>query len=93
MLVDVVAVVPLEGFVLRLRFKDGVEGDFDVASNVDFQGVFAPLQDPEYFKRVVVNSEIGTVVWPNGADLDPQVLYQAALCGRRGPLVPASANV
>jgi len=37
------------------------------------QGVFAALQDPGAFARVTVDSEAGTIVWPNGADLDPDV--------------------
>lgn len=77
MLIDVVAVVPLEGHVLRLRFEDGRETDFDVASNVGFAGVFEPLRDLDYFRRVTVDPELGTVVWPNGADLDPVVLYES----------------
>ncbi len=34
-----------------------------------------PLQDPDYFRRVSVDTELGTVVWPNGYDLDPDVLH------------------
>ena len=92
-MVDVVSATALNGFVLRLRFKDGLEGDFNVAANVGFDGVFAPLQDPEYFRRVEVNPELGTVVWPNGADLDPQVLYRALLSASRGSPLPSSVSV
>jgi hypothetical protein len=41
-----------------------------------------PLKDPAYFSQVKVDPELGTVSWPNGADLDPDVLY--------GRLVPNS---
>ena len=61
--------------VMRLTFDDGVtrELEFLVGSN---QGtVFAPLDDPEYFARVRVDSECRTVTWPNGLDLDPAVLH------------------
>jgi hypothetical protein len=34
-----------------------------------------PLQDPAYFAKVRVDPELGTVVWPNGYDLDPDVLH------------------
>jgi hypothetical protein len=34
-----------------------------------------PLQDPDYFAQVRVDPELGTVVWPNGYDLDPDVLH------------------
>ena len=33
------------------------------------------LQDPGYFAQVGVDPELGTVVWPNGFDLDPDVLH------------------
>ena len=34
-----------------------------------------PLRDPDYFAQVRVDPEAGTIVWPNGVDLDPQVLH------------------
>jgi hypothetical protein len=37
--------------------------------------VFDPLRDPAWFAQVRVDPELGTVVWPNGADLDADVLY------------------
>ena len=68
-------------FRLFLRFDDGAEGEVDIAAMVPFQGVFEPLRDPVYFAQVRVDPELGTIVWPNGADLDPLVLY-AAVTGR-----------
>ena len=81
MIRDVVQVLPMDAFRLKLRFDDDVEGEFDVAKGVGFDGVFAPLRDPAYFARVRVDPELGTVVWPNGADLDPIVLYTAVTKG------------
>ncbi|AWK87622.1 DUF2442 domain-containing protein [Azospirillum thermophilum] len=75
MLKDVVSVEPLEGYRLRLRFEDGAQGDVDVSKLVGFVGVFAALRDRSTFSAVRVDPELGTVVWPNGADLDPAVLY------------------
>jgi hypothetical protein len=77
----VTAVAPLGGHRLRLRFEDGVEGDIDLAALVAFRGVFAPLLAPEYVSRAFVSADTGTVAWPNGADLDPLVLY-ARVTGR-----------
>jgi hypothetical protein len=42
---------------------------------VRLDGVFAPLLDPAKFAEVRLNPDLGTVCWPNGADLDPDVLY------------------
>lgn len=75
MLKDIVAVQPLDGYRLRLRFEDGAEGDIDVSTMVPFTGVFAALKDRSTFAAVRVDPDLGTVVWPNGADLDPAVLY------------------
>jgi hypothetical protein len=75
MLKDVVAVEALEPYRLRVTFEDGVSGEVDLAALVAFEGVFAPLRDPERFRAVRVAPEAGTIVWPGGADLDPDVLY------------------
>ena len=60
---------------LRLRFNDGVEGEIDVQSATTFVGVFEQLSDPKFFSQVRVDEDAGTIVWPNGADLDPLVLH------------------
>jgi hypothetical protein len=79
MLKDIVFASPLDGHRLRIRYGDGVEGVIDLATFVSFRGVFAPLKDPVYFSKVRVDPELGTVSWPNGADLDPDVLYNRLL--------------
>jgi hypothetical protein len=75
MLKDIVDAKILGDYRLYLRFEDGIEGSIDLAPILSFRGVFAPLRDPVYFAQVRVDRELGTVVWPNGADLDPDVLY------------------
>jgi hypothetical protein len=42
------------------------------------EGVFTALRDPAFFAHVRVDPEIGTITWPNGAHLAPEVLYQRA---------------
>ena len=72
---DVVEVHVLGQYRVHLRFEDGIEGELDVAKMIAFTGVFAPLKDRREFAKVRVDPEFGTIVWPNGADLDPHVLY------------------
>ena len=60
---------------LRLRFDDGAEGEIDIQTTTTFEGVFEPLNDPGFFSQVRVDEDAGTIVWPNGADLDPLVLH------------------
>ena len=75
MLRDIVGVRPIGEYRLWLRFEDGVEGEIDLRGVLSFKGVFAPVADPRYFEQVRVNEELGTICWPNGADMDPLVLY------------------
>lgn len=75
MLRDVVEVQPRGAHRLWLRFEGGDEGEVDLGSRLSFTGVFAPLSDPAAFAEVRVDPELGTIVWPNGADLDPVVLH------------------
>jgi hypothetical protein len=76
-------------FQLGLEFADGSSGSVDLGSWIRGRGgVFAPLQDQEFFARVFVDTEAGTIAWPNGVDLDPDMLYDAA---HGIPVEPASA--
>jgi len=72
---DVRRVRPIGGHRLVVSFDDGAEGVVDVANLVRFTGVFEPLQDPTFFAAVAVHPALGVVCWPNGADLDSDVLH------------------
>ncbi len=91
MLKDIVEVQPLDGYRLRLRFEDGTEGVIDLAQLVPLSGVFAPLRDRNEFLSVRVNPELGTICWPSGADLDPDVLY-ALITGEALPSYEEAAK-
>ena len=72
-LIRVTDVEVLDGFNLRLRFNDDTERTIDLESEL-WGPVFEPLKtDPDLFRRVRV--EDGTIVWPGGADMDPDVLH------------------
>lgn len=77
-LVHVTSVEVLGGFMLRLSFDDGATREIDVEDLLRGP-VFEPLRrDPELFARVEVDEELGTLSWPNGADIDPVVLRGTA---------------
>jgi hypothetical protein len=67
---------------LRLTFEDGAGGEVDL-STFEWRGVFDPLADPAYFALVELDGELGTIVWPNGADLAPETLYDWVTGGLR----------
>lgn len=75
MLKDIVSVEHLGAHRLKLRFEDGVVGEVDLSKLIAFRGVFEPLSEVAYVAQVRVLPEAGTIGWPNGADLDPDVLY------------------
>ncbi len=61
-------------YTLRVIFDDGSE------QIIDFQSVlagelFGPLRDLNVFNQVLIDPEVHTLVWPNGADFDPATLH------------------
>jgi hypothetical protein len=65
-------------YTIWLRFTDGTCGLADLAGHLN-GSMFEPLRDKRAFKRLRVDAAIGTVVWPNGADLAPEFLRDLAL--------------
>jgi len=64
----------IEAFTFWIRFDDGQE------QTIDFMPVlkgalYRPLQDEAVFRQVEIDPERHTLVWPNGADFDPETLH------------------
>lgn len=74
---SVKAAIPLAPYVVRVVFADGEVRDVDVEPLLDGP-VFGPLREREMFDRVAVDELGDTIVWPTGADLDPDVIYGTA---------------
>ena len=62
------------GFRIHLTFNDNLRGIVDLEGWLEGP-VFEPLKDQNYFQRFFLDG--GTVVWPNGADIAPETLYEA----------------
>jgi hypothetical protein len=61
-------------YTLRVEFDDQTE------QTIDFKPVlggelFGPLRDLSLFNQVQIDPEVRTLVWPNGADFDPETLH------------------
>jgi len=77
---DVTGVEVIPPYTVRVTFEDGTTGV------VDFRpwlwdhdtGLYAELRDPARFAQVRVHPEWGYLEWPNGADCDPETLYEEA---------------
>jgi hypothetical protein len=75
MIPRIISVEYLKGFVIRVRFSDGSQGDVDLNDDLDGP-IFQPLRDPDYFKKFMLHPELHTITWPNGADFAPEFLYE-----------------
>ena len=73
MYLSVNKVKPLSDYQLELTFENKEIKIFDVKPYLD-TGLFRTLKDDNYFKMVKVSYD--TIEWPNGVDLDPEVLYE-----------------
>jgi Protein of unknown function (DUF2442) len=69
------SVNPLSGFMVHLEFTDGTARDVDLQKYLRGP-IFESLRtDPARFREVRIEPGAGTISWPNGADIDPDVLY------------------
>ena len=73
------AVRHVKDYELEITFSDGTVAKLDFRRRVLGRGgVFAPLESVDFFRQVSVDGEAGTIVWPNGVDFCPDVLYAEA---------------
>ena len=66
--------------VLKLTFADGLSGDVEVLNRMRGP-IFEEARTADGFAKVSVDEETGTVVWPGGADLAPDTLYERVSSG------------
>jgi hypothetical protein len=69
---------PTEGYAVHVRFEDSTSADVDLSYLLEYGGVFEPLRDPEYFRKLRADPNAGTIIWPNEADIAPETLYAHA---------------
>jgi Protein of unknown function (DUF2442) len=77
---DITHAAPVRHGVLSLTFDDGLTGEVEVLNRMRGP-VFDDARTEEGFTRVTVDRETGTVVWPGGADLAPDTLYERIRSG------------
>jgi Protein of unknown function (DUF2442). len=72
-MLEVSAVEPLEGRVVRLTLSNGAVVERDLTDLLARGAIFAPIAtDDAAFRRVSV--DYGTIVWPGDIDIAPETL-------------------
>jgi len=80
LLPSVVRAEYVDDYQIKLTFNDGTSGTVDFTNWLEGP-VFQPLLNVAYFRRFFLDA--GTVSWPNGADIAPETLYEAASTRKR----------
>lgn len=65
-----------QDYRIHVCFSDGSEGEVNLENELEGE-VFIPLRDISYFKNFILDHELHTIVWPNGADFAPEYVYEA----------------
>ena len=61
-------------YSLHVEFDDSTAQDVNLEAVLEGE-IFGPLKDPDLFASVDLDPETHTLVWPNGADFDPETLH------------------
>jgi hypothetical protein len=75
---DVTEMRILDDYKLQLTFDDGKSGVLDCKPFIDKGGVFSKLSDPEFFRSVKINNELGVLTWNDEIDIAPETVYSIA---------------
>ena len=75
-------------YTLRLSFEDETTQVIDLEPMLRGE-LYGPLRDEQFFGQVRLDTEVNTIVWPNGADFDPATLHDWP---NQGPALIAQAQ-
>ena len=72
--ISIVSFTLLPDYQVRVQFQDQQIREIDLKPLLD-RPLYAALRDKAVFDQAKLDTEVGTLVWPNGADFDPDTLY------------------
>jgi hypothetical protein len=73
---EIIAARIIKNYVVEITFDDLKKRTVDLRPFLG-KGILKPLVKPWNFRRMKVDAEMGTICWPNGADIAPDRLYSA----------------
>ena len=74
---EIIEVRIIKDYTVELVFDDLKKGIVDLRKYLG-KGIFKTLIDKRKFRKLKVDAELGTICWPNGADIAPDTLYLEA---------------
>ena len=79
---DIVAVSPLAGRDVWVKYETGVEGVIDLAPLVETDPIWSRVRtDDDFFRQVSIDA-LGTLCWPDGADIAPEHIWESITAPR-----------
>jgi hypothetical protein len=71
---EVIEAKIIKDYTIKVVFDDFKKGIIDLRKYLG-RGIFKELLDKKKFRQMKVVAELGTICWPNGADIAPDTLY------------------
>ena len=71
---EVIEAKIIKDYIIEVVFDDLKKGIIDLRKYLG-KGIFKGLLDKKKFRQMKVDAELGTICWPNGADIAPDRLY------------------
>ena len=75
---EVIEAKIIKDYIVQIVFDDFKRGRIDLRKYLG-KGIFKGLVDKRKFRQMRVDVELGTICWPNGADIAPDRLYSDIL--------------
>jgi hypothetical protein len=75
---DIISATYKGDYKLEIFFADGKSGIVDFRKYIERGGVFKNLEDLEYFRKFMINHELGVITWNNEVDVAPETIYSEA---------------
>lgn len=71
---DIIEAKYIDEYKVRLVFENGATGEVDLQEYAQKGGVFSGFRNKNYFMKLYVNKDLGTICWPDGQDIAPETL-------------------
>jgi hypothetical protein len=75
---EVIEAKIIKDYTIKVVFDDFKKGIIDLRKYLG-KGIFKELLNKKKFRQMKVDAELGTICWPNGADIAPDRLYSEAI--------------